>query len=286
MEQLGLSGMPVRLLRCTPSRLTAWQDCPRRYRFGYLERPAPSRGPAWAHATLGAAVHLALARWWSLPLPRRTPAAARALVDRGWQDEGFAGPEQSAQHRAQAAEDVERYVVGLDPAEEPVGVERTVAAPTARLALSGRVDRIDRRGEELVVVDYKTGRRVPGPDDARGSLALALYALATARTLRRRCTKVELHHLPSATVAAHDHGTAALERHLARAEALGAEAVAATDAYEQGGDRDVLFPPRPGPQCGWCDFLRHCPEGLAAGAPRRPWDGLAPLVRVTPGGAA
>ena len=23
------------------------------------------------------------------------------------------------------------------------------------------------------------------------------------------------------------------------------------------------FPPEPGPLCGWCAFVRHCPEGLA-----------------------
>ena len=42
------------------------------------------------------------------------------------------------------------------------------------------------------------------------------------------------------------------------------------DAY------DEVFPPRPGPSCGWCDYRRHCPEGTEAAPSRRPWDGLAP----------
>ena len=36
-------------------------DCPRRYRFQYLDRPTPAKGPPWAHNSLGASVHSALA---------------------------------------------------------------------------------------------------------------------------------------------------------------------------------------------------------------------------------
>src|SRR5204863_1563528 len=98
-----------------------------------------------------------------------------------------------------------------------------VAVKTGTLALSGRVDRIDRRGEDLVIVDYKTGRAELSSDDARGSRALALYAYATERVFRRRCRKVELHHLPTGTVAAHEHTEQSLSRHLGRAEATAAD---------------------------------------------------------------
>jgi RecB family exonuclease len=274
--QLGLEGMPTRLFSCTPSRLTTWLDCPRRYRMTYLDRPSPPKGPPWAHNTVGAVVHLALARWWSEPRERRTPAVARALVDRAWTTDGFSDDAQAERWRGLAGDMVERYAATLDPADEPVGVERTVATRSASLAVSGRVDRVDLRGDELVVVDYKTGRHVLTTDDARGSLALALYALASARTLRRPCTAVELHHLPTGRVARFDHTEESLARHLSRAEAIGAEAVAAAEALAEGGDPAELFPARPSRGCAWCDFARGCPAGLAAaGQPKKPWDGLA-----------
>jgi RecB family exonuclease len=273
--QLGLEGMPTRLFSCTPSRLTTWLDCPRRYRMTYLDRPSPPKGPPWAHNSVGSAVHLALSRWWSEPIDRRTPATARALVDRAWSSDGFVDEAQAVRFRDHAGDMVARYVATLDPHDEPVGVERTVATRTGALAVSGRVDRVDRRGDELVVVDYKTGRSVLTVDDARGSLALALYALACQRTLRRQCTAVELHHLPTGRVARFDHTEESLARHLSRAEAIGAEAVAAAEALRAGGDPDELFPSRVGRVCGWCDFVRACPAGLAAaGAPKQPWDGL------------
>ncbi len=274
--QLGLEGMPTRLFSCTPSRLTTWLDCPRRYRMTYLDRPQPQKGPPWAHNTMGAVVHLALARWWSEPRERRTPLVARSLVDRAWTTDGFANDAQAERFRALAGDMVERYLATVDPDDEPAGVERTVATRSSSLAVSGRVDRIDRRGDELVIVDYKTGRHVLTTDDARGSLALALYALAAARTLRTRCLSVELHHLPTGQVARFDHSEESLARHLSRAEAIGAEAVEAAQALAAGGDPEVLFPARPSPVCAWCDFARVCPEGLAAaGTLKKPWDGLA-----------
>ena len=176
--------------------------------------------------------------------------------------------------RARAREWVQRYLADVDPDDEPVGVERTVAATTSKLAVSGRVDRIDDREGALVIVDYKTGRSVPDSSDVRGSQALAVYAIAAARTLRRSCSRVELHHLPSGTVAAHDHTPESLARHIGRAEATADDIVAATDTLESGAHVDEVFPPNPGPACSWCDFRRHCSEGQAASQQRASWDAL------------
>ena len=287
MEQLGFEGMPRRLYSCTPTRLGTWLDCPRRYRMSYLDRPVPQKGAPWAHNSLGAAVHNALAGWWRLPRSRRTAAAAGGLLTQGWISEGFADAAQSARYREWARSLVETYVGGLDPDDEPVGVERTVATRTTQIAVSGRIDRLDARprpggadGTELVVVDYKTGRRPLSADDARSSLALALYALAAARALRRDCRRVELHHLPSGQVLVWEHTAQSLQRHLGRAEAIAAECADADEAARgplSGPESDAMFPPRTGPGCGWCDYLRSCPAGQAAAEPHRPWDALAEL---------
>lgn len=276
VEQPALEGMPRRLYAATPTRLTTWLDCPRRYRFAYLDRPAPPKGPPWAHNTLGAAVHLALAEWWRLPLSRRTAAAAGALVGRLWRPEGFRDAGQSSVWRERSREMVERYVGRLDPAAEPRGIERTVSLVHGRVALSGRVDRIDERGQELVVVDYKTGRHVLSVDDVRTSLALAVYAAAATRTLRTPCHRVELHHLPTGDVHVWEHDDRTLEWHLSRADEVAAECAAADAAFRSGHFGEDVFPPRPSAMCGWCDFRRHCPEGQAHAAERAPWSGLAP----------
>jgi RecB family exonuclease len=146
------------------------------------------------------------------------------------------------------------------------------------LAFNGRADRIDSRtgpaGPEAVIVDYKTGRSGVADDEARGSRALALYAYAAARVFRRPCRRVELHHLPSGTVAGHEHTQESLERHVRRAEAAAGDIQAAERAVAAGADPDEAFPTTPGALCGWCDFRRHCPAGANAPA-RDPWAGLS-----------
>lgn len=272
-EQLSFDAMPARLFACTPNRLATF-GCPRRYRFTYLDRPTPPRGAPWARSTLGAVAHLALHRWWLLPRAHRTPDEGASLVERHWQTAGFRDAAQSLRACVATAGWVSAYLSGVDPSDEPVGVERTVAVRTRTLALSGRVDRIDRRGDELVVVDYKTGRRPPTDDDARDSPALALYVLGVRRTLRRACRRVELHHLPSGTVAAFEHTDATLLGHEQRAERTATAIGAATEALAAGGDPDRAFPPAPSPSCAWCDFRRSCPEGRAASSDLDPWAGL------------
>jgi RecB family exonuclease len=286
-EQLGFEGMPKRLYPCTPSRLGTWLDCPRRYRMTYLDRPKPEKGPPWAHNSVGASVHNALAGWWRLPVEERTPAAAGRLLERGWLTDGFRDDAQSADWRQRAREMVERYAAAHDPADEPVGVERTVSMKTHLITVQGRVDRLDRRGSELVVVDYKTGRRPLTSDDARSSLALALYAAAAWRMMHAPCRLVELHHLPTGEVAVWEHTGESLGRHLRRAEEIAEECGTADEWYRKrlaAGERidpnrpheafDEMFPPHPGMLCAWCDYARHCPEGRQVAPTREPWAAL------------
>ena len=218
-------------------------------------------------------MHTALRNWYGLPAERRHPDALPTLLKATWVGEGYRDDTQEREMFRRALTWLESYVCGLDPLEEPVGVERTVAAKTATLALSGRVDRIDRRGEELVIVDYKTGRAGLSTDDARGSRALALYAYAAARVFRRRCRTVELHHLPSQTVAAHEHTEESLARHLTRAVATAADVVAAERSVAGGAEPDRAFPTTPGALCSWCDYRRTCPDGVRAPA-KQQWAGV------------
>jgi putative RecB family exonuclease len=277
-EQQELAGMPAPLYPCTPTRLNTWQDCPRRYRFSYLDRPQPPKGAPWAHNSVGAAVHSALADWWSLPVRARTATAGATLVRRRWLTDGFRDGVQSALVRDRAVEWVAGYLSELDAAEQPAGVERTVSTRTSTLVLAGRVDRIDyRRSGGLVIVDYKTGGHVPGADDARSSLALAVYAVAAARTYRRACSRVELHHLPSGSRAVAEHSPGELDAKVAEAESIGRDCSGADTAYLAGRTGDAMFPPRPSKQCSWCDFRRHCPEGRAAAPDREPWAAFADI---------
>lgn len=273
--QLGLEGIPSKLIRVTPARLAVWSGCPRRYRMTYLDRPAPARTGGWAHSTLGAVVHNTLRAVFELPPEQRGPDRAAALLHRHWNADGFADAEQAAEYRSRAQQWVSDYLASVDSQANPVALERWVSASAGTIIAEGRVDRVDRRGDELVVIDYKTGRHVLTEADAGDSLALALYALAVRKTLHAPCRRVELHHLPTGRVLAWEHTDESLQRHLERAENLAAEFQEATEALSGGADPLTTFPARTGRHCSWCEFRARCPEGQSA-APEIPrWALLA-----------
>jgi RecB family exonuclease len=251
------------MIEVTPTKLDVWLECPLRYRMKYVERILVDG--AWAHRSMGNAIHAALRDWFDLDAAG--PGQAAELVNQHWSILGFADAAQSQQWRDIAAAMVEQYC-RTHPAPPPHSRERTLSALGASVRVSGRVDRIDDRNGDLVIVDYKTGKQVPTDDDARVSRALAIYAAVAQRTLRRPVFDVELHHVPSGVVARHRHTPESLSRQMSRVESIGRDI---TVAEESGTDAD--FPARPGPLCGWCDYREHCAQAAAVPAQPR-WAGL------------
>ena len=275
-------GMPTPLYAASPSRLLAYLDCPRRYRLRYLDRPRPPARPQRAHTSVGLATHNALRDWWDLPPERRRATAARELVRSAWISTGFRDAEQSGRWRRTVTGEVAAYLDRVDPSGQPRGIERTVSIRTPALTLSGRVDRLDERGDELVVVDYKTGRRPCTTEEARTSLPLALYAAAAWTMFRRRCVTVELHHVPTGTVAAHTHTGESLQRKLDEADSIAHDVRAADASFRRLGTLSPAFPPLPSPLCTWCDYRAACPEGQRMGPEKSSWAALEPDLQPDP----
>ncbi len=286
-QQGVFEGMPTPLYAASPSRLLAFLDCPRRYRLQYLDRPRPAPRAQRAHTSVGLATHNALRDWWDLPTPRRTSAAARELVGAAWIETGFRDAGQSARWRRTVTGEVAAYLQEVDPQRQPRGIERTVSLRTGSLTLAGRVDRLDERAgrqgdEELVVVDYKTSRRVCTDEQARTSLPLALYAVAAGRMFRRRCVRVELHHVPSGTVAAFTHTPESLRRKLEEADSIARDARSADASFRELGAASPAFPPLPSALCTWCDYRSACPEGQRMGPEKSSWAALEPDLQPDP----
>jgi RecB family exonuclease len=266
-------------LKVTPARVNAWQDCPRRYLLAYIicER---RRGGPWAHLEIGNAVHRALAGWTALPPHDRTDDTMTSLLDHEWPiDGGFRDPTHSTNWLHHATGWVHRYAPSWRDVTI-VGSERTVSCRYNDVTLEGRVDRIDDRDGQLVIVDYKTGRHPSTDDDAAASWALALYSLATGRILRRRCARAELHHLPTGLVAAVDYTRELILRQIDRLTGLAREIDKTANTYrdviKDGASSEqaaILFPTRVGPLCGSCPYRHACPDGQAIPA-AAPWSYL------------
>lgn len=258
----------------SPTKAGVWMDCRYRFFLQYVQR-VPGRG-RWAHLTMGNAIHAVLRDWFEVPLEARTAERVSAMMRDAWTDDGFRDAEQSARTRDRASAMTWRYVQGLDPQFAPRSCERSLGARTAAITITGRIDRLDEAADgSLVVVDYKTGRRPPDEDEARSSPALAAYVHCVRQSLRRPCSRVQLHHIPTASVVEWEFTDDRLARQLERLDRVGREASSTQAQWDHGeADVAVLFPPSPGLLCGWCDYRDLCAEGAAAAERHHPWDAL------------
>ena len=254
---------PVKL---SPSALSTWVDCRRKYRYTYLERQP--RGRAMAHFSLGNSVHAVL-RDFVAPIDE--PDLIENLLEKHWQTAGYRDADMSEAIKSLALVWLTQYCEN-EGEISAVAVERTVSYTIGDVVLSGRIDRLDQRKidgkRELVVVDYKTGSSAPTSQEAKSSLALAFYAVAAWRQYAQECVQVELHHLPTGTRAVARHTNESLARHRDRILSIVDEIVEARKARP---DDETVFTPSPSRLCAYCDFRALCPEGEALTPAVEPW---------------
>jgi putative RecB family exonuclease len=262
--------VPVHL---SPSSAATFAQCPRRWRFRYVERlPDPPGAPA----LVGTLVHRVLERLLGDPPEARTVERARALAAEEW-------PLHQALPDVVAlgldADGVRRYkwqvweaVAGLWKLEDPAAVD--VLATECRLDVQlgsvpflGVLDRVDATAEGVVVTDYKSGRP-PSPAYAGDKLdQVLLYAAAWRATSGDSTRRARLHYLGARSIEV-DTTDEAIDGALGRLHER-------WDTLHRCLDTDT-FAARTGPLCAWCPYTGHCPEG-AGEVRRRVEAGLVPL---------
>ena len=262
----------------SPSKLSAFKDCPLAFRFAAIDRLPEAPAP---HMVKGTLVHSALERlFWDHPRGERSPAAAHRALDLAWEalqeDPDLASLELTESERAKFVADASTLVDGYLRLEDPdavdaVGVELTLEADVAGLRLRGIIDRLDVTAEgELEVVDYKTGR-VPSVNQEQQRLGgVQFYALLCEQVLGRRPIRVRLMYLSEPVVIEAEPSEQAVRGTRQRTSAV-------WSAIERACENED-FRPRPSALCNWCSFRSLCP--IYGGDPARAseFTGAAPGV--------
>jgi putative RecB family exonuclease len=242
----------------SPSSAGLFDQCPRRWRFKYIERQPEPSGQA---ALVGTFAHRVLELTCRLPAPHRTLDQARAVAKQIW-PETAADPDYQALGLDDDGARAFRWqgwlaVTGLwtleDPARvEVVATEQKVTADLGGVPFVGVIDRVDRHADQLVVSDYKSGS-LPGVRFRSGRLQqVMLYAAALAAAGRGEPHRARLLYLGQRIleVAVTGRRVETATGQLATTWA-GISAACATEHFEA----------KPGVLCGWCPFVDQCPEG-------------------------
>jgi superfamily I DNA/RNA helicase/RecB family exonuclease len=169
---------PDRRLRTSYSRIGTYEDCHLRYFYSSVAGLDDRTSYQMAFGKLMHTIFELAAKGEVPDEPTALKTAyrerfdpawfpSRAVAHQYWRD-GMAMLELWHRGEAEAAARALRFEVAF---------EMEVAGHVVR----GRIDRVDRAGDGVVLIDYKTARTPATEEEARRSLQLAIYYLAAAR---------------------------------------------------------------------------------------------------------
>jgi len=228
-------------------KLSIFRQCPRRYKYHYVDGLYQEHRKLWPHLTMGQLVHYALSDFLSQSNRDRSFPRMQAILHRRWntQREGFKTPEQEKEYWERALKHLRWFYDTQDVRARPFMLEALHQVNIAPdLALIGKVDRVDHSEDgSFHVIDYKTGRNARGGD----GFQLLAYSVLLGKKFKTRVSKVSYLFL----------------------NGLGWQSIEPTDSQLKEAEeqlraaRDEIineqeYPPTPSQLCPWCDFAEIC----------------------------
>lgn len=246
----------------SPSKLDTYQNCPRRYRYRYVDKiERPSRS---VEAFLGTCVHSAFEKLYENvshgrnPYLEETLAAFNEAWDSGWSpDIAIKDGRYQAEDWKKLGQDcVRNYYQTHEPfnrdktvaVEKRIGFSLTAAGQEYRV--EGYIDRLALGPDGIFEIhDYKTARSLPSQADVDADWQLAIYDIAVRHNWPDAKNVRLIWHFVR-------HGKDLVSSRSAESlESLKAELASLIERIKS----DHVFEPKPSPLCDWCEYRDLCP---------------------------
>jgi putative RecB family exonuclease len=247
------------------SRIGTFKNCPRQYKFAYIEKPAVEK-PVSVEAKLGSSVHFSLEKLYKYLVNGKILDKSVLLEDymKRWEDQ-----DRDRIKVVREYMDVDDYIkVGASALEkyydryhpfdggEVLGLEKNISFPLDppnRFTIRSKLDRIMRRADGTVeIIDYKTGGMLPSQQDIDRDVQMGLYQIGLQH-LWPQYEKVELKQIwmRQQTELVTVMPAARLEeiRYAVYQDILAIENARRLDD----------FPPKESSLCDWCVYFDLCP---------------------------
>jgi len=167
------------------SQIDAFDICPQQYKYKQVLRiptpPSPSQ-------TLGNIIHQTLKVFYQKQLKSKKKLTLNSLLkllEQNWSSQGFSSKSEEQKARQNAKRMMKNfYKKGFN--YKKIGQTIALEQPfnfklTPSLKIGGVIDRVDNlKNNQIEIIDYKTGSRIPKQKDVDGNDQLTLYALAAS----------------------------------------------------------------------------------------------------------
>lgn len=237
----------------SPTRIATYLECAVKYRYIYLDRIGRFYIRARPYYSLGSTLHQVL-HVFHQEGGRQSAEQVVRSYEQSWISAGYESAAQEQEYRDAGKEMVISY---LDAAKEravlaieTLYLEKTMSVDMGEFLLSGRLDRVDRHPDgSLEVIDYKSGRWEPTPEEVASDLAMNIYQLILRRQFPQTRVFATIYHLRSGTRASAELSEEEAERFTRDLLELGAQILHRD--YQQ------IEPVRIA-ACDDCDFRSRC----------------------------
>lgn len=231
------------------SSISTYEECPRKFYMQYIMR-APKKAKYFF--SFGQSLHSTLEFFYAEAKPPRLEALM-AAYDCRWIDEGYRGPQHTAECYAEGRDIIKRFWdKHAATYKRPLHVELKFKLQVAGVLMTGKIDRIDAKKTGLLVLDYKTGKKLD-PQRILADEQMTLYQIATEAMLKQKVDTLALYHLPTLGVI----GARRRKPALVKALETKIRKVAKLIAEEK-------YPVNPeDTRCKWCDHRDTCPAQRA-----------------------
>jgi putative RecB family exonuclease len=256
------------MFKISYSGISAYQQCPRKYQFIYIDKLPSKPAPA---LFFGSTIHDCLEYLHQPDSSKTIDRTLHGLLNR--LDQVWAKPKdfddetlEAAGYGKQVAEDLlaEYFIknVGIDPGQsrEPARaykVEEFFRVPLDNDIISGLIDRVDEVDGGLEVIDYKTNNKLPPDYHYERDLQLPIYKWAAEEVFKKPVVKVSFFYVRphlNEKVTPRVHYDIEATKNTVR----GVIADIKKDmASKESKSRD--FEAKRNNLCNWCDFQEKCP---------------------------
>jgi putative RecB family exonuclease len=170
------------MFEASPFSLNMFQQCPRQYKFQYIDHLGDIYRKARPYFTMGDHVHATLKDFLSIvPVSERNLLKLEDLLREKWRRnrKGFNDKEDEKRWGEKALNQLRWFANNVDTSVTPFMIENNHRAElTTNILLKGRIDRVDKESDgSLHIVDYKTGK-MPAQIN---QLQLHIYALILSK---------------------------------------------------------------------------------------------------------